>query len=452
MSNMTATGCLQPGISEPGADTTVPGATGSGNNGSVCHSGGADPYERYGKGRLQDRLFIGLMSGTSIDGIDAVLMSIGQDDKGSMRYHTLATAAVDWSDEERAMLNGLCSAGSEHDNVYTLGLASNAVALGESRAVTAVLSKAGVSAQDVFALGAHGQTIRHHPEAGFSIQIDNGPLLASTTGIDAVVNFRAADIANGGQGAPLAQAFHQSVFADSNRTRVVLNLGGIANISVLPGGHNLLTAFDTGPANTLMDYVCRTFLDIPFDPDGAHASKGKCDEQQLSSLLKHEYFARPWPKSTGRELFNQDFIAPLLKELNPQSTEQINDLLALLTELTASTVTDAISRVCDANPEVMSTSIDLVACGGGAFNSFLLERMVALGSKAGLELTVMQAQDFGVDPKFLEAEAFAWFAWCTVNAVPLPLFSSSNARRLSIAGTLCPAPDGAFSRLIRATR
>lgn len=395
-----------------------------------------------------EQLFIGLMSGTSIDGLDGVLMSIKADEQGCLKFKTLATTSCDWTTEEKLLLNGLCQPHSAHDNVYSLGLGANVVATKEALAVKQLLAQSHYQAQDICAIGAHGQTICHQPQDAFSLQIDNGPLLANSTDIDAIVNFRAADIANGGQGAPLAQAFHQMVFASANKTRVVLNLGGIANITVLGAQGSLISAFDTGPANTLIDYICRTYLNISFDKDGNLARQGQVNHQALTKLLSHPYFTQPYPKSTGRELFNSNFISDYLSQYDLTNLTKANlcDILATLTELTAKTVIDAIAKVYQDHESTLCKDIEIVACGGGAFNSYLLERMALLAHEAKLNLTIAHCSDFGIDAKFLEAQAFAYFAYCTVHAHCLPLHNSTHASRPSILGCICPAPSGYYAR------
>lgn len=392
-----------------------------------------------------EQLFIGLMSGTSIDGLDGVLMSIRPDNNGSLLFKTLATTSIDWTQEEKFLLNGLCQSHSKQDNVYSLGLGANVVATKEAQAVKLLLAKAKLSAKDICAIGAHGQTICHQPQDSFSLQIDNGPLLANSCDIDAIVNFRAADIANGGQGAPLAQAFHQMVFASPDKTRVVLNLGGIANITVLGPKGTLITAFDTGPANTLIDYVCRNYLNINYDDNGLKARSGKINEQALSKMLAHEYFHKAYPKSTGRELFNKDFIEDYL---NCHNEQNICDLLATLTELTSRSVINAIAQVYHDHQASLGNEIELVACGGGAFNSYLLERMSFWAQENKLNLSICSCSDFGIDAKFLEAQAFAYFAYCTVHGQCLPLNNSTHASRASILGCICPAPQGFYARTL----
>lgn len=408
-------------------------------------------------------LYIGLMSGTSIDGIDGVLIEVSPQGK----ITTLAVESLPWSDTMKALLNDLCVENSPNDRVKSMGLAANAIATAEATVCVLLMEKAQVNHAQIRAIGSHGQTIRHHPNLGFSVQLDNGPLLANLTDIDAITNFRAADLANSGEGAPLTQAFHQSVLASPECARFVLNLGGIANVTALAPLGKLLTAFDTGPANTLLDYVCRTYLGCPYDPNGAYAAAGKVNEQWLEQLMQHEYLKRPYPKSTGREEFNVQTIDFMLQGLTPVLSEsqslnkddatsapapklahssQLNDVLRTLTEYTVRASINAIEQlICDFADDI-GKQRELVVCGGGALNTFMLECMQQYADSKNLNLKVMPCTQLGIDPKYLEAQAFAFFAFCCSHAISLNLCSSTHATRPSILGTICPAPRGFYAR------
>lgn len=422
--------------------------------------------------QIKPELYIGLMSGTSIDGIDGVLTAITPKPeneasglKGAVHMETLATISIDWPEETRKLLHGLCQQGSSSDHVFELGLGSNLVAEREAEACLQLLQKAGISAAQVTAVGAHGQTIRHHPEHHFSIQIDNGPLLAARTGIDVVVNFRAADLAHQGQGAPLTQAFHRMVLSRPGCTRIVLNLGGIANLTVINPQGQLLAGFDSGPANTLLDLYCRQELNIKFDPDGVFARQGKVQKNLLTRLRQDEYFARNYPKSTGRELFNSAYLQKHLDgsdlkghatPASPASQPMAGkpdavqcDILATLTELTASTAADAIARVASDFPEIKNTPIELVICGGGVSNTYLLERIKACIEAHHINCSLLSSDDLNIKAKFIEAQAFAYFTWCQLHGICLELGSSTNASAPSILGCLCPAADGHYARKCR---
>lgn len=411
--------------------------------------------------------YIGLMSGTSIDGLDGVIMRISGAPQ-ALQFETVAAGSHNWPLKLKETLHQLCLQNSEVDRLETIYRAANGVAEHEAILVKELLAQAKLEPEDIVAIGAHGQTIRHCPQLAFSAQIDNGPQLAHSTGIDAVVNFRAADIACGGQGAPLTQAFHQQVFAQEGRACLILNLGGIANLTALSKEGELLTAFDTGPANTLMDYVCRAFLHVGYDQDGSHARAGKVDTKALEQLLAHPYLQRDFPKSTGREDFNEatidfmlhttelsrpktssDSTAPApTTTLAPTAKQRLNDILATLCEYTARSVVDAIAKVVTKYSNKMSPERDLVLCGGGALNPFLRERLTALADEKGLNLTLRSCSDFGLDAKFLEAQAFAYFAYCTVNGICLKLGASTGAHSPALLGCICPAPHGHYVRTL----
>lgn len=442
----------------------------------------------------KNELYIGLMSGTSIDGIDGVLAEITP--QGQMNI--LATESLPWSDKMKAILNDLCTEGSSGDRIRTAGLAANAVTTAEATVCVLLLEKAKVSYSDVRAIGSHGQTVRHYPQLGFSVQLDNGPLLANLTDIDAITNFRAADLANDGEGAPLTQAFHQCVLSDATTTRFVLNLGGIANVTALGPRGKLITAFDTGPANTLLDYVCRTYLGCDYDPDGAYAASGTLDEEALSKLMDHPYLERAYPKSTGREDFNAQTIEFMLQGLEPlpqtsneeptappqadedafkdpqmrkayiisqtamykdastakvqsdfhdeNSLQRIKDILRTLTEFTVQSSLDCIYQIMNDHPNEISEKRELIVCGGGALNTFMLQRMQEYADYMGMQIEVKACTQLGVDPKYLEAQAFAFFAFCCSHAISLNLCSSTHATRPSILGTISPAPLGFYAR------
>lgn len=424
--------------------------------------------------------YIGLMSGTSIDSLDGVLVSITPEAQG-VHLKTLATTTLDWKPEAKQLLNSLCN---KEGKVIDLALGRQLLAAQASIVVQHLLNKAQLKAKDVTAIGSHGQTIWHAPEQvsplterlkqclppvpevnalnlGLSLQIDNGPLIANSTEIDTVSDFRSADLAQGGQGAPLTQAFHQMIFGQQGKMRLVLNLGGIANLTVLGHDGQLITAYDTGPANTLIDLYCRHVVGCPYDQSGDFARAGKVDNARLKALLDCEYFARPAPKSTGRELFNAHYLQeklgltlPPVKSLKLPSkctpTQEQCDLIATLTEFTARTIR---TQICQQTIKAQRVSadehVDLIVCGGGAFNSYLLLRIKQLCAKQGLSLDLHHSADFGVDPKFIEAQAFAYFAYCTVHALPLNLGNSTGAMAPSILGSLSPAPHGHYQRNVR---
>jgi anhydro-N-acetylmuramic acid kinase len=263
-------------------------------------------------------------------------------------------------------------------------------------------------------IGAHGQTVRHRPERGYTLQLIDGARLAERTGLDTVVDFRSADVAAGGQGAPLVPAFHALAFASAQRRRVVVNIGGIANVSLLPPGGGQVSGYDTGPGNLLMDHWCERHTDQAFDAGGAWASGGRVDAELLSRLLEEPYFALPAPKSTGRDLFTPGWLDRALEQegcraLRPQ------DVQATLLELTALLIARASQAFQGQECHV---------CGGGAYNTQLMRRLVAL--LPGVQVASTEA--LGVAPDAVEALAFAWLARQRVLNLPANLPAVTGAR------------------------
>jgi anhydro-N-acetylmuramic acid kinase len=296
-----------------------------------------------------------------------------------------------------------------------------------AQAVADLRCRTGQVAGTIMALGAHGQTVRHRPGefdgTGYTTQLMNGALLAELTGVDVVCDFRSRDVAAGGQGAPLVPAFHAACFSRPQQNVAVLNLGGIANLTLLPAKGSVL-GFDTGPGNVLMDLWVQRHRGLAFDADGAWAAGGRVDANLLARLMQDAYFRRPPPKSTGRDLFHAAWLEP---QLPPNVAAQ--DLMATLTELTAASVCDALLQ------HAPNTSL-LLACGGGAHNSHLLQRLkVRLGSR----VSVQSSQAAGVAPDHVEALAFAWLASAFVQRLPGNLPAVTGARGARVLGALYPA-------------
>ena len=368
--------------------------------------------------------FIGLMSGTSLDGVDGVAAKFSE--SGA---RLLASASLAFAPDFRAQLLALNTPG--YNELHRAALVGNAVACAYAEVVQALLEQLavqGLSARDVRAIGAHGQTVRHQPRlttaegnVGYSIQLLNAALLAERTGIDVMADLRSRDIAAGGQGAPLVPAFHQQVFGRPGAVVTVLNLGGIANLSVLPDNSTSpVIGFDCGPGNALLDAWCQRHTGAAFDSAGQWAAGGRCLPELLDLLCDEPFFALAPPKSTGRDLFNADWLQrklACLPALNPQ------DVQTTLTELTASTCAQSIKRHA-------SNSHLVIVCGGGAYNRFLLHRLQALLPASSVE----SSDQHGLAPLQVEASAFARLARQAVNRQPGNLPSVTGAAGARILG------------------
>jgi anhydro-N-acetylmuramic acid kinase len=374
----------------------------------------------------QATLYIGLMSGTSLDGVDGVLASLPTD---AQAMATLATAYVPFPAELRTALMELQSTGE--NELQREALAANQLAQHYARCVAALLEQAGITATDVRAVGVHGQTIRHRPELGYTCQTNNPALLAELCGIDVIADFRTRDVAAGGQGAPLVPAFHQAVFGSDDEARVAVNIGGISNVSILPAGKNSATSgFDTGPGNVLMDAWIARHQGLDFDRDGAWGASGQIHAGLLACLREDAYFALPAPKSTGRDLFHADWLDAHLQAFGTLAPV---DVQATLTALTASTIADAILAYAPATAAVY-------VCGGGAYNGFLLRLLEqALAPAARQPMTVQSTEALGLAPNHVEALAFAWLAQRFCLRLPGNLPAVTGARGLRVLGALYPA-------------
>ncbi|MBX3586131.1 MAG: anhydro-N-acetylmuramic acid kinase [Ramlibacter sp.] len=366
-------------------------------------------------------LFVGLMSGTSMDGVDGVLA-----DFSGPTPQVLAHAARPFEPGLRERLLALNASGP--DELHQAALAANALVRVYAQVVQDLLDAQGLPASAVSAMGAHGQTVRHRPQAfdatGYTIQLNNPALLAELTGIDVVADFRSRDVAAGGQGAPLAPFFHQALLARPGQTTGVLNLGGIANLTLL-GPTGSLSGFDCGPANALMDAWCALHTGQPFDRDGAWAASGAVLPGLLKALLAHPYFEQPPPKSTGRDLFNPDWLEAAMKGLGPLSPV---DVQATLAELTAQSCAQALRRQ---GPQAS----ELIVCGGGAFNRHLMARLATLLPGRA----VLSSAERGLPPQQVEATAFAWLARKAVRREKLDLQSTTGAQGARVLGAIYPA-------------
>lgn len=359
-------------------------------------------------------LFIGLMSGTSLDGVDCALVAFER------RPRLLASHFIRYESPLKTALLALNNAGVDEID-RSAGLAIEITGL-YARAVNEMLATAGISAGEITAIGCHGQTVRHCPASGYSVQISSPALLAERTGVTVVSDFRSRDIAAGGQGAPLVPAFHAAVFRSGKRHRVVVNIGGIANITDLPPAGPVL-GFDTGPGNLLLDAWTKICLSADFDRDGELAARGGVVPGLLDELLADDFFHRSPPKSTGREHFNAAWLQAAGLDRWP-----ITDVQATLSELTACTIAAGIDRYCPRADEVY-------VCGGGAHNRDLIARLCRRIGTRRLRSTA----DLGIDPDWVEAVAFAWLARQTLNRKPGNVPEVTGAAGPRILGAIYPA-------------
>lgn len=361
-------------------------------------------------------LYIGLMSGTSADGIDAALVDFNQPHPKLLHsyYYKYPT-------DLRQNILGLCQPGN--DEIKRMGELD--VLLGKifADAVNHLLQESQTPAKHIRAIGSHGQTIRHYPDKRFTLQIGDANIIAIKTGITTIADFRRRDIAEGGQGAPLVPAFHQAIFAKEGSQRAVANIGGIANVTLLPDDNQTILGFDTGPGNTLLDAWIEKHLQQAYDKDGAWAKQGKVNEPLLDKLLADPYFKLSPPKSTGREYFNLPWLESYLSfSLSPE------DVQATLVALTARTISNSIKKY-------FTHQADIFICGGGAHNPVLIESL----KNYAAPFSVYSTQELGVTPDWVEAMAFAWLAKQTLTGNPGNIPAVTGARRAVILGGIYQA-------------
>jgi anhydro-N-acetylmuramic acid kinase len=366
-------------------------------------------------------LYIGLMSGTSLDGVDGVLVDFSAD-----APRVVAHASSPFAAGLRTEMLVLNSSGP--DELHRSALAANNLMRLYASVVAQLLKQAGVDSHAVRAIGAHGQTVRHRPQefdgTGYTIQLCNPALLAELTGIAVAADFRSRDVAAGGQGAPLAPFFHQALFGRAGQTVGVLNIGGISNLTVLRPDGSVL-GFDCGPGNALMDAWCTQHKGQPYDDDGAWAASGTPLPGLLQAMLGDPYFRRVPPKSTGRDLFHLAWLDGHLKSF-PGARPA--DVQATLAELTAA--------ACSADVLQHEPGLErLVVCGGGALNGHLMRRLGALLPRAQVE----SSAGSGLPPLQVEATAFAWLARKTVQGEKLQLKSVTGAKGARVLGCVYPA-------------
>ena len=387
-----------------------------------------------------NRHFIGMMSGTSLDAVDGVLVAF---DSAGLAPQLIKRYSVNIPNPLKALLTFL--AHSETLTFRQLAEAEDGLTRLYADCALQLLESLPAEQQPV-AMGCHGQTLEHQPNLSpsYTLQLLNPSLLAELTGQNIVADFRRRDLAAGGQAAPLAPAFHNSVFRSADKDRIIINLGGIANLTFLPkNSQQAVIGFDTGPANLLLDAWYQQHWQAPFDTDGLKAATGKVITQLLSLALTDEYFAKPAPKSTGREKFNPEWLAGLLAEclekenlkkecLEKKSLEKAwspVDVLRTLVELTAVSLIEEIKLL---DPQAQA---ELYICGGGWQNSFLIERITALATPRQLNSTEI----LGIPPQDVEAAAFAWLAWrhCNHKSGNLPSVTGATGER--VLGGFYPA-------------
>jgi anhydro-N-acetylmuramic acid kinase len=372
--------------------------------------------------------YIGIMSGTSMDGIDAVLAEISDDGQTAVLCHKDVPF-------EKTLKNTYFDLQAPSQNeLHKEALAANQMAQHYHLACIAILEEAKLQPSDIRAIGAHGQTIRHQPQAhdgiGYTKQSLNPALLAELTGIDVIADFRSRDIAAGGQGAPLVPAFHAAQFG-SKEDLAILNIGGIANLSLIPANspENII-GFDCGPGNVLMDHWIKQSLGQSFDDDGQWAAKGQVIEKLLDSMLSDDYFKKAPPKSTGRDLFNRNWLKHHLTT-SACSNQKPEDIQATLLALTVQSIAHALKQH---GPKTKW----LLICGGGIKNNHLiahLKNACAWIPQEKIQSTAVR----GIDPQTVEAAAFAWLAWAHQRKQPANLPAVTGAKGLRILGAHYPA-------------
>ncbi|MBV8679892.1 MAG: anhydro-N-acetylmuramic acid kinase [Aquitalea sp.] len=361
--------------------------------------------------------YIGLMSGTSLDGVDAVLLRM--DASGSP--HVEADSFLAFTPEMRQHILQLQPTGlNELDRAARLG---NALARCYAAVVAQLLTGQNLPASSIQAIGCHGQTIRHAPHAGYTLQIGNHALLAELSGIDVIGDFRSRDVAAGGHGAPLVPAFHQHVFASTRENRVIVNIGGISNLTRLATGMPVI-GFDCGPGNMLLDAWCQRHTGASYDANGDWAAGGQLHPPLLQQMLDEDFFRQPPPKSTGRDLFD---LAWLEQQLAAQASIPPQDVQHTLLQLTACSIAQSILQYC---PDTASVYV----CGGGALNGALMQ---ALAQQLPAQHIHSTAQ-LGLPVHQVEAAAFAWLAWCFCHRQPANLPEVTGASGLKILGALYP--------------
>ncbi|WP_458378746.1 anhydro-N-acetylmuramic acid kinase [Pseudomonas chlororaphis] len=361
-------------------------------------------------------LYIGVMSGTSLDGLDIALIEQTQ------AIRLIATHYIPMPESLRAELLGLCASGP--DEIARSAIAQQNWVKLAAQGIHSLLTQQQLKPADIRAIGSHGQTIRHEPARGFTVQIGNPALLTELTGITVVSDFRSRDVAAGGQGAPLVPAFHEALFDRSAVKRAVLNVGGFSNLSLIESDKPV-AGFDCGPGNVLLDAWINAQRGENYDRDGQWAASGHVEPMLLNALLSDPFFATQGPKSTGREVFNLEWLQGHLARLPAFAPENVQ---ATLLELTALTIVESLQAA-------QTDTQELLVCGGGAHNSALMNRLSSLLPNTKVSSTATH----GVDPDWVEAMAFAWLAHCCLEGIAANRPSVTGARGLRVLGAIYPA-------------
>ena len=362
-------------------------------------------------------IFLGLMSGTSVDSVDVSLIDLA---KNNVKILNCQSRPIPMA-LKKDILKLISS--KEVDQVK-LSIVDKKIAITFSNIVKQVLNDKKISHKDIVAIGSHGQTIKHSPNQvrPFSIQLGNGQEIANRTLIKTVSDFRSADIRAGGQGAPLTPVFHQKMFAKDLKRKLIINLGGIANITLLDPETNTI-GFDTGPGNCLLDSWIRRHKNKEYDKSGRWAASGKVQEELLVKMLEDCYFEKTFPKSTGNDYFNTSWIDKNIKLCNRKFNSE--DVQSTLNRLTVKTITSQISNLCN-------QKIDVYLCGGGVHNSFLVSEI-----EKSLGYKVSSTQTLGIDPDYVEAISFAWFAYQRINNNSFNLSEITGSKGKILLGEIC---------------
>ncbi|WP_075186595.1 anhydro-N-acetylmuramic acid kinase [Teredinibacter haidensis] len=365
-----------------------------------------------------NRLYIGLMSGTSVDSIDAALVEFSDN-----ALNLIGTLDLPYEERTRKKIFDLTRPGE--NEIDRMGALDKQLGLLFAHAVNQLLVKTGYGAADICGIGSHGQTIRHRPRSAgtpdqFTLQIGDPNTIAQLTGITTVADFRRRDMAAGGQGAPLAPTFHNEMFTSKEESRCILNIGGMSNVTYIPKAGPVI-GFDTGPGNVLMDAWISSFGSHNYDEDGAWAKQGTVNQELLQKLLSHSFFRMTAPKSTGREDFDISWVSSNIEQTMTPFSPQ--DVQATLTELTAISIANALAAICEDNTHVF-------VCGGGAHNTHLFERLKALMPRFKLDTT----DALNLQPDWVEAVAFAWLAMRTLERKPGNIPAVTGASQELILG------------------